>query len=132
MPSPLEESVSLGRAEDWKMVEIFDPVTLGMITLPIKKVPGRDDLMIAFTAEGSPRAISALCPHRRLRLEEFARAGRAPGTIVCSAHSCVFNVATGVCINSHELSEAIPNLQSWSMVKDADDLWTMDQDEVPK
>jgi nitrite reductase/ring-hydroxylating ferredoxin subunit len=132
MPTPLEKSVFLGRAEDWKAVQAFDRNALSVITLPVKRVPGLEDLLIAFTAAGYPRVISALCPHRKLPLELYARAGQIPGTIVCSAHRCVFDVATGICVNAHELSEDIPVLRSCAMVENADGVWSMEQDEAVK
>lgn len=125
----MKEAVSLGRAEDWKPVQAFDRNALSTITLPVKRIPGRDDVLIALTAAGCPRVISALCPHRKLRLQEYARAGQMPGTIVCSAHRCVFDVATGSCVNAHEISEDVPSLRSWEMFENADGVWYMNQDE---
>jgi nitrite reductase/ring-hydroxylating ferredoxin subunit len=113
----------VGRAEEWQPVQSFDRNSLSIITLPVRRIPRRKDLLVAHTAADCPRAISALCPHRRLRLVEYARAGQLPGTIVCSAHRCVFDVATGCCVNAHELSESVPSLQTWDLVEADDGMW---------
>jgi nitrite reductase/ring-hydroxylating ferredoxin subunit len=89
------KQTNIGRPEDWREIEYFDRKTLSRCVGPVKRVPGNDDVLIAYACDGCPRAIGAYCPHEQLPLAEYARAGSRPGTIVCTAHHCEFDVATG-------------------------------------
>jgi nitrite reductase/ring-hydroxylating ferredoxin subunit len=79
------------------------------------RVPSTNELLIAYDARGCPRALGARCPHRDLPLAEFARHGRRPGTIVCTAHRCEFDVESGACVAS-EVREPVPRLLSYRLV----------------
>jgi nitrite reductase/ring-hydroxylating ferredoxin subunit len=112
--------VNLGSPHDWRAVEVLDRKTFNVTILPLIRVPACPDILVAFTADGQPRAVSATCPHRSVRLDQFAKSGEAPGTLVCTAHGCIFDVATGECLNPAAVSDDVPHLGSWPISREPD------------
>ncbi len=118
--------IDVGRPEQWLSIAVFDRTTLSLSESPLKRIPTTDDLLIAYTAEGEPRAISARCPHHRLPLIEYAQRGQKPGTILCTAHRCEFDIASGHCLAAPGVRESVPALQSWRLVASALGSWQID------
>jgi nitrite reductase/ring-hydroxylating ferredoxin subunit len=109
--------VPLGRPDQWRPAEILDQVTLDYQAGPVWQVPTTDRVLVAFTAEGVPRAIPARCPHRGMPLAEYGRHGRQAGLLVCTAHGYEFDVASGRCLNPGVCPLALP---VWELVERAD------------
>jgi nitrite reductase/ring-hydroxylating ferredoxin subunit len=112
--------VSLGRPQEWIPVELLDEETCLPAPGPVKRVRTTDEVLIACTGDGRPRAISAWCPHRRLPLALYARPGRQPGTLVCTAHQCEFDLDTGERLAGSPLCEPVPPLPCWPLLPGAD------------
>ena len=122
----MAKPVNVGRSEDWLQIDLLDGKKFSVSPSPVKRIPTTDEVLIAYTADHCPRAISARCPHRGLPLAEYARPGRRPGTIVCSAHQCVFDIRTGHSLAVDQGSESVPCLGSWALLPQADGSWVIE------
>jgi nitrite reductase/ring-hydroxylating ferredoxin subunit len=116
----LTKKLNIGKPEDWRPIEVLDPKNLCLSLSPLKRIPGNGEILIAFAADGSARAISAVCPHRKFPLAEFGRRGRTSGTILCGAHQLEFDVTTGNCIAGTDCQECVPALGSWPVLAQPD------------
>ncbi len=110
---------SVGRPEDWEPIQVLDERTLEVVPGPLCRVPGIDEILIAYTSLGFPRAIDARCPHRGSPLAEYARSGMNAGSLVCTAHGYEFDVATGRCLNRAGRPEEF-DLPTWLLVDQPD------------
>lgn len=118
--------MNVGRLEDWLEIEVVDMTTFAVSKSPVRRVPATDRILIAETADGRPRAISASCPHQAVRLAEYARHGTRPGTIVCAAHQREYDVETGECISRAVSGGPTTPLGSWPLLPCADGTWRVD------
>lgn len=123
--------MNLGPAEHWIDVEYLEADTFLVRVGPLKRTRCTDEVLVASTASGVPRAVSAWCPHQRVRLDEFARPGRRAGTILCSAHQREYDVETGECVSGG--GERSPRLRTWPLVRCADGTWAVGApDQLPE
>ncbi len=120
--------VNVGTPDDWCTIEVLDPGELRLVTSPLRRIQGNDEILIAFAADGSPCAISAICPHRKFPLAEFARRGQTSGSIVCSAHQYEFEVTTGSCINGAGSDASAQRLKTWPLVLESDGSYAVEID----
>lgn len=107
-------------------IEVIDMTSFALSKSPVRRTPATDRLLIADTAEGRPRAISAWCPHQSVRLAEYARHGSRLGTIVCAAHGREYDVETGECLAGAVGLGPAARLGSWPLVPCADGTWHVD------